>query len=101
MCVPERSPREMNGAPLLLIVLSAAPTSFMPLMPAGSLFGPISTKSLYITGIALHAFAFGEEFLFRRFGVHEHDVGVAAPAGVERLAGALRDDFHRRCRSSA
>jgi hypothetical protein len=24
--------------------------------------------------------------------VHEDDVGVAAPAGVERLAGALADD---------
>ena len=48
--VPDRSPREMKVRLLSLIVLSAAPTSFMPLMPAGSLFGPISTKSLYITG---------------------------------------------------
>ena len=26
--------------------------------------------------------------------MHEHHVGIAAAAGVERLAGALRDDFH-------
>ena len=48
-CVPDLSPREMNGASLALIVFSAAPMS-LPLMPAGSLFGPIRTKSLYITG---------------------------------------------------
>ncbi len=48
--VPERSPREMKVACLALMAWNAAPTSFMPLMPAGSAFGPISTKSLYITG---------------------------------------------------
>ena len=48
--VPERSPREMKPAFLSLIVVNALATSFMPLMPEGSLFGPISTKSLYITG---------------------------------------------------
>src|SRR5262249_193496 len=37
---------------------------------------------------------FGEEFFLRRFGVHKHDIGIAAPAGVEGLAGALGDDFH-------
>ncbi len=44
--------------------------------------------------VALHAFALGEEFFFRRFGMHEYDVGIPAPAGVERLASSLRDDFH-------
>ena len=44
--------------------------------------------------IALHAEAVGDEFLLLRLGVHEHHVGVAAPAGVERLAGALRDHLH-------
>ena len=83
-----------EGAPLSLIALSAATMSFVPLMPAGSLFGPIRTKSLYITGIALHAEAFGQEFFLRRLGVHEHHVGIAAPAGVERLTGALRDHLH-------
>src|SRR2546421_12931575 len=48
--VPERSPREMKGAPLDLMAFKASATSLMPLMPAGSLFGPIRTKSLYITG---------------------------------------------------
>src|ERR1043165_4474836 len=48
--VPERSPRETNGAAFAWMVLSAATMSFVPLIPAGSPFGPISTKSLYITG---------------------------------------------------
>jgi hypothetical protein len=43
---------------------------------------------------ALHAETVGDEFLFLRLGVHEHDVGIAAPAGIERLAGALCDDLH-------
>src|SRR5262245_24252807 len=51
--VPERSPREMKGAPLDLMVFKASATSVMPLMPAGSLFGPIRTKSLYIPGYRL------------------------------------------------
>jgi hypothetical protein len=44
--------------------------------------------------MSLHALAFGEKFFLRRLGVHEHHIGVAAPAGVERLASALRHDFH-------
>ena len=44
--------------------------------------------------IALHAEAVGDELLLLRLGVHEHHVGVAAPAGVERLAGALRHHLH-------
>ena len=47
--VPDLSPREMNGAALALIAFNAA-TMSLPLTPAGSLFGPIRTKSLYITG---------------------------------------------------
>ncbi len=50
LLVPELSPREMKSAFLFMMVVSALPTSFMPLMPAGSLFGPTTTKSLYITG---------------------------------------------------
>ncbi len=41
-------------------------------------------------GVALDAEAFGEKFFFRRFGVDEHDVGIAAARGIERLSGALR-----------
>jgi hypothetical protein len=40
---------------------------------------------------ALDAESFGEEFFLLRFGMHEHHVGIAAPRGVERLAGAFRD----------
>ncbi len=43
---------------------------------------------------ALHAKAVGDEFLLLRPGVHEHDVGIAAPAGIERLPRALRDHLH-------
>src|SRR5215467_10611492 len=50
MCVPDRSPREIKAVALALIALNPWVTSFMPLMPAGSLFGPINTKSLYMTG---------------------------------------------------
>ena len=41
---------------------------------------------------ALHAEAFRHEFFFRRPVVDERHVGVPAPADVERLAGADRDD---------
>ena len=44
--------------------------------------------------VTLHAFSLGEKFLLCRFGVHKDDVSISAPAGIERLAGALRDDFH-------
>src|ERR1700738_1554105 len=50
ICVPDRSPREMNGAAFAWMVLNAAVTSVMPLTPAGSLLGPTRMKSLYITG---------------------------------------------------
>ncbi len=43
---------------------------------------------------ALHAEAIGDKFFFLRLGMHEHNVGVAAAAGIERLAGALRHDLH-------
>ena len=45
-------------------------------------------------GIALHAKAVGEELFFLRLGMDEHDVGIAAPGGVERLSGALRHHLH-------
>jgi hypothetical protein len=44
--------------------------------------------------VSLHAETVGDEFLLLRLGVHEQHVGVAAPAGVERLAGALRHHLH-------
>ena len=45
-------------------------------------------------GVSLHAETVGDEFLLLRLGVHEQHVGVAASAGVERLAGALRHHLH-------
>ena len=43
--------------------------------------------------ITPHAFAFGEKLFLRRLRMDENNVGIAAPASVERLSGALRDDF--------
>ena len=88
------SPREMNGAALSLIVLSAATMSFDALDAGRIALRADQDEVVVHHRIALHAEAFGEEFLFRRLGVHEHHVGVAAPAGVERLAGALRHHLH-------
>src|SRR5262245_38398375 len=47
--VPDLSPRDTNGLAVSLLALKAASTSLLPLIPAGSAFGPITTKSLYIT----------------------------------------------------
>ncbi len=93
-CVPDLSPREMNAALLPLIAFSAATMSFVPLMPAVFALRPDQDEVVVHHRIALHAEAVGDEFLLLRPRVHEHHVGVAAPAGVERLAGALRDHAH-------
>ena len=68
--------------------------SLPPATFAGSLFGPISTKSLYITGRRLTPKPSATNFSSAACVVHEHDVGIAAPRQVERLAGAERDDAH-------
>ena len=78
-CVPLLSPRETNGAFAAAIFFSAATMSLPPATLAGSAFGPISTKSLYITSRAFDAVALGDELLLSGLGVDEHDVGVAAP----------------------
>ena len=44
--------------------------------------------------IALDAFAFGHELLLGGTIMDEHDISIATPADVERLAGADRDDAH-------
>ena len=81
MCVPERSPREINGVPFSLMALSAATMSLPPLMRAGSLFGPIR--------VALYAEPIGDESFFGCLGVDKHDVGVPATTGIECLPGSL------------
>jgi hypothetical protein len=45
--------------------------------------------------VALHAEALGNELLLFRLGMHENDVGITTPRGVERLAGSQRYDLHR------
>src|SRR5262249_28351292 len=47
--VPDRSPREMNGALAAAMLRNASSRSRPPSTRAGSLLGPITTKSLYMT----------------------------------------------------
>src|SRR6516164_3658658 len=98
ICVPDRSPREMKGALLALIVCSAKTAFLPPLMPAGSLLGPIMTKSLYITELRFTPNPFRNKFLLGLLRMHEYYVGIAAPCGIESLASALRQNPH--CDSS-
>ena len=93
MWVPERSPREMNDGLLVLDGLERLADVLHALDAGGIALRPDQHEVVVHHRKALHALAFGEEFFFLRFGVHEHHVGVAAPAGVERLAGALRHHF--------
>ena len=65
-----------------------------PAIRAGSCFGPMMTKSLYMTGKALHAVTFAQELIFGRLRVNEDHVRIAAAREVERLPGAERDDAH-------
>src|SRR5215475_7068187 len=44
--------------------------------------------------IALDAESIGDELLLLRLGMHEHDIGIASPASIERLPRALRHDTH-------
>src|SRR5258705_137658 len=50
ICVPLRSPRETKSEPVDFTFFSASRMSLPPATLAGSDFGPINTKSLYITG---------------------------------------------------
>ena len=79
--VPERSPREMKGAAFALMVCSAVTMTDQH-------------EVIVHNRIALQAKTFGEKFLLGRLGMHEHHIGIAAPGGVERLAGALRHHLH-------
>ena len=91
--VPDLSPRETNGAPLAWIVFSAVDDVLA--LDAGRIALRPDQHEVVVHHVeALHAEALGEEFLLLRLGVDEHHVGVAAPRGVERLAGALRDHLH-------
>ena len=47
--VPLSSPRETKGLLAAAIAARALAASFWPAIPAGSSFGPTSTKSLYMT----------------------------------------------------
>jgi hypothetical protein len=42
----------------------------------------------------LHAKTLSEKLFFRRFGMNENNIRIAAPCCVERLACALRNHFH-------
>jgi hypothetical protein len=62
------------------LILRSAPGASAPARDSGrSDFGPMMTKSLYLTGSA-HAVALAEELFLGGFRMHEHDVGIAARA---------------------
>ena len=94
ICVPDRSPREMNGAPSCHDLLERCADVLHALDAGRVALGADQHKVVVHHRVTLHAFAFGEEFLLRRFRVHKHDVRISAPAGIERLPGSLRYDFH-------
>ena len=96
MFVPERSPREMKGAALALIVCNAVKIS-LPLIPPDPgriAFGADQDKIVVHHGIAFDAISLRQEFFLSRFGVYEHNVCIATPRCIEGLARALRDNFH-------
>jgi len=37
---------------------------------------------------------FGQELLFRRFGMDKNDIRISAPCSVERSTGANRNHFY-------
>src|SRR5215467_4662451 len=98
ICVPDRSPREMKGALLALIVCSAK-TAFLPPLDAGGVaLGSDNDKIVVHHGIALHAKPFRNKFLLGLLRMHEYYICIAAPRGIESLASALRQNPH--CDSS-
>ena len=91
--VPDLSPRETNGARLGLDRLQARDDVLA--LDAGRIALRADQDEVVVhDGVALHAEAVGDELLLLRLGMDEHHVGIAAPAGVERLAGALRHHLH-------
>jgi hypothetical protein len=86
-CVPLLSPRDTNGACAALIRRNASAASLPPATFARSAFGPISTNVVVHHVVAPEAESLREKLLLQRPGVHEHDVGIAAPSHVERLPG--------------
>src|SRR6516165_3844647 len=93
MCVPDLSPREMKSAPLALITCSAKMAFLEPLI-RGIVLRSDNDKIVVHHGIAFHAKAFRNKFLFCLLGMRQHHVGLAAAPHVERLAGAMGDDFN-------
>ena len=92
--VPDLSPREMTAMPLSLIGLQRGNDVLGAVDASRIALRPDQDEIIVHHRIAPHAKAVGDEFLLLRLSVHEHHIGVAAAAGVERLAGALRDHAH-------
>ena len=92
MCVPESSPREMNGASRVGDRGRAPSAALEPADAAPDrAAGPTTTKSLCITVRRLRALAGGHQLLLGGRRVREHDVGLAPRAHLDRLAAADRD----------
>src|SRR5262245_43983588 len=78
----------MKGAFAAAILRSASKISLSPAIFAGSVCGPISTKSSFDSKTLRH------ELLFRCLIVDEHDIRIAATADIERLPGPKREHLH-------
>ena len=92
--VPESSPREAKGASAVGDRRQRG-GGVRRVRDAGRVAaGPTMTKSLYITSKRSTPQPSATNCLLGGAGVHEDHVGVAALAGLQRLAGALRDHPH-------
>ena len=93
-CVPLLSPREANGAFAARDLLKRLRPRPCRRRPSPGRTSARQDEIVVHHLVAPHAVALGDELLLERPGVHEHHVGVAAPAHVERLAGAERHHAH-------
>ena len=85
-CVPDLSPRETNGLRAVADRLERGEHVLAALDLGRIGLRPDQDEVVVHDVEALHAEAVGDELLLLGLGVHEDDVGIAAAAGVERLA---------------
>ena len=93
LSVPESSPRLMKAAPLSKILVSASARRGRALDARGVARWAQQDEVVVHDEAAVHAHALVDDLLLGAGRVHEHDVGVAALAHRQRLAGADGDDL--------
>ena len=88
VCVPESSPREINGASAAAIALNAS-AALGHALDAGRVARRADDHEVVVHHVlAARAEAVVHELVLARPCVHQHHVGVAVLAQLERLAGA-------------